>query len=95
MQSGTHLAFATHSDAHFSARNEEIYFLIFPQKNKRGGEGEMYGNLHYYMQNREPTRIFCMAQETQTGGLYQSREMGWGGRWEGGSKGSGYMYTYG
>ena len=47
MQSGTHLAFATHSDAHFSARNEEIYFLIFPQKNKRGGEGEMYGNLHY------------------------------------------------
>ena len=55
----------------------------------------MYGNLHYYMQNREPTRIFCMAQETQTGGLYQSREMGWGGRWEGGSKGSGYMYTYG
>ena len=36
-----------------------------------------------------------MAQETQTGALYQSRGVGWGGRWEGGSKGRGYMYTYG
>ena len=27
--------------------------------------------------------------------LYQSRGMGWGGKWEGGSKGRGYMYTYG
>ena len=36
-----------------------------------------------------------MAQETQTGALYQPREVGWGGRWEGGSKGRGYMYTYG
>ena len=35
--------------------------------------------------------ICCMAQETQTGALYQSRGM----RWEGGSKGRGYMYTYG
>ena len=24
---------------------------------------------------------FCMAQETQTGALYQSRGVGWGGRW--------------
>ena len=39
--------------------------------------------------------IFCMAQETQTGALYQGRGVGWGGRWEGGSKGRGYMYTYG
>ena len=31
--------------------------------------------------------ICCMAQETQTGVLYQPR---WGGRWEGGSKGRGY-----
>ena len=38
---------------------------------------------------------FSMAQETQTGALYQSRGMGWGGRWKGGSKGKGYMYTYG
>ena len=27
--------------------------------------------------------------------LYQPRGVGWGGRWEGGSKGRGYMYTYG
>ena len=25
--------------------------------------------------------------------LYQPREVGWGGRWEGGSKQRGYMYT--
>ena len=36
-----------------------------------------------------------MAQETQTGALYQPRGVGWGGRWEGGSKRNGYMYTYG
>ena len=36
-----------------------------------------------------------MAQETQTGALYQSREVGWGGRWEGRSRGKGYKYTYG
>ena len=28
-----------------------------------------------------------MAQEAQTGALYQPRGVGWGGRWEGGSKG--------
>ena len=36
-----------------------------------------------------------MARETQTGALYQPREVGWGGRGEGGSKGKGYMYTDG
>ena len=39
--------------------------------------------------------ICCMAQETQTGILYQSRRVGWGQRWEVGSKGRWYMYTYG
>ena len=39
--------------------------------------------------------ICSMAQETQTGALYQSKGMGWGGRWEGDSKGRGYMHTYG
>ena len=39
--------------------------------------------------------ICCMAQETQTGTLYQPRGVGWGGRWVGGSEGRGYMYTYG
>ena len=36
-----------------------------------------------------------MAHETQTGALYQPRGVGWGGRWEGGSQGRGYIYTYG
>ena len=31
--------------------------------------------------------ICCMAQETQTGALYQPRGVGWGGRQEGASKG--------
>ena len=39
--------------------------------------------------------IAGMAQETQTGALYQPRGVGCGERWEGGSKGRGYMYTYG
>ena len=34
-----------------------------------------------------------MAQETQTGALYQPRGVGWGGRWEGGPKWREYMYT--
>ena len=36
-----------------------------------------------------------MAQETQTGALYQTRGVGCGGKWEGVSKGKGYMYAYG
>ena len=32
-----------------------------------------------------------MTQETQTGALYQPREVGWGGRWEGVSKGKEYI----
>ena len=36
-----------------------------------------------------------MALETQTGDLFQSRGVGWGGKWEGGSKRRRYMYTYG
>ena len=39
--------------------------------------------------------ICCMAQETQTGALYQPRGVGCRGRWDRGSKGRGYMYTYG
>ena len=33
------------------------------------------------MVNRQPTEICCMAQETQTGALYQPRGVEWGGRW--------------
>ena len=40
-------------------------------------------------------RICCMAQETQTGALYQSRRVGWGGKWDGKGDGREYMYTYG
>ena len=36
-----------------------------------------------------------MAQETQTGALYQPRGMKRGGTWVGGFKGRGYMYIYG
>ena len=32
-----------------------------------------------------------MAQETQTGALYQPRGVGWEGQWEGGPKGRGHM----
>ena len=39
--------------------------------------------------------ICCMAQETQTGALYQPGAVGWGGKWEGVSKGRGHMDTYG
>ena len=35
--------------------------------------------------------IRCMAQETQTGVLYQPRGVRWVGKWEGGSKGRGYL----
>ena len=47
------------------------------------------------MLNREPMGVGCMTQETQTGALYQPTGVGCGGRWEGGSKGRGYIYTYG
>ena len=36
-----------------------------------------------------------MARETQTGALYQPVGVGWRGKWEGHSKGTEYMYTYG
>ena len=36
-----------------------------------------------------------MAQETQTGVLCKTRGVEWVRRWERGSKGRGYMYTYG
>ena len=36
-----------------------------------------------------------MAQETQTGAMYQRRGVRWGGRWEAGSKGKRYVYIYG
>ena len=40
-------------------------------------------------------RICCVAQETQTGALYQPRGVGGGGSWEEGSEGRGCMSTCG
>ena len=45
--------------------------------------------------SKSKSGICRVAQETQTGALYQPRGVGWGGRWEGGSRGRSYMYTYG
>ena len=39
--------------------------------------------------------ICCMAQETQTGALYQPWGVGCRGRWEGGIQGKGCVYNYG
>ena len=39
--------------------------------------------------------LCSMAEELPTGALNQPRGVGWEGRWEGVSKGRGYMYTYG
>ena len=38
---------------------------------QKGGDEwrEEHGNLHYHMQNRQPTGICCIAQETQTGSV--------------------------
>ena len=36
-----------------------------------------------------------MTQGTQTGALYQPREVVWGGKWEGSSRERGYLYPYG
>ena len=67
---------------------------------ERGGEGEMYGksNLETYIticKIDSQLGICCVAQETQTGALDQPRRVGWGGTWEGVSRGWGYMYPYG
>ena len=39
--------------------------------------------------------ICCMTQGTQIGALWQSRRVGWGGRWEEGLGGKGHGCTYG
>ena len=44
---------------------------------------------------KQPGGICCMAQGAQTGALRQPREVEWGDRWEGSSRGRGHMYNYG
>ena len=66
---------------------------------KRGGEGEMYGesNMETYVTicKIDSQREFTVWLRKLKWALYQPRGMGWGGRWKGGSKERGYMYTYG
>ena len=78
---------------------------------EKGAEDEMYGksNMETYMTIGKIVSQWEFvveipqqygfhrnrAQETQPGALYQPRGVEWGGRSEGGSKGRGYMYTYG
>ena len=68
---------------------------------ERAGEGEIYGksNMETFTTRckkiRQPVEICSVAQETKTRALYQSRGMGWGGRWKGVSEGREYIYTYG
>ena len=50
-------------------------------------------HMHYYMYNRWPVGICCIMQGAQTGALWQSRRVGGGGRWEGGSRGRRHMYV--
>ena len=37
--------------------------------------------------------IFCMTQKNSNGALEQPGGVGWGGRWEGGSRWRRHMYT--
>ena len=65
-------------------------------RGERGGEGQKCGesNVETYITICKIDNRKLPSLETQTGALYQSRGVRWGGRWEGGSKGKGYMYTY-
>ena len=59
----------------------------------------MYGksNMETYITicKIESQREFALwLRKLKTGALYQPRGVGWGGKWEGGSKGRGYIYIY-
>ena len=53
--------------------------------------GEWHGSTYTAICKTEPMEIFCMTQGTQTG----PTGVGRGGRWEGGTRPRGHMYTYG
>ena len=81
--------FTTMLNYHFC----EYYFISL---SFRGNIKFEFIQLNYRLRlcNTFDYQICCLAQQTQTGALYQPRGVGWGGRREGGSKGRGYMYTY-
>ena len=65
-----------------------------------GGEGEMYGesNMETYITiwkivSQQEFAVYL--RKLKQGLCINLEVVGWGGRWEGGSKGTGYMYTYG
>jgi len=66
-----------------------------------GGEGEMYGknNMETYITickfHSQWEFAVWLRKLKQGFCINLARGMGWGGRWEGGSKGRSYMYTYG
>ena len=65
-----------------------------------GGEGEVYGesNMETYMTTYKidsQPEFAVRLRKLKTGVLYQSRGVGGGQRWEGGSKERGYMCIYG
>ena len=66
---------------------------------ERGGEGEMYGesNMESYITvcKIDSQREFALWLRKLKRALYQPRGVRWGERWEGVSKGRGYVYTYG
>ena len=58
------------------------------------GEGE--GGTNWEISTETHTLgICCMTWGVRPSALWQPRRVGWGGRWEGGSRGRGHMYTYG
>ena len=64
------------------------------------GEGEVYGKSNMEVYNTvckiDSQREFAVWLRQLKQGLCINLEVvGWGGRWEGGSKGTGYMYSYG
>ena len=69
-------------------------------RGERGGEGEMYekSNVETYItickiDSQQEFTVWLRKLKQRL--CHQPRGVGWGRRWEGGSKGRGYMYTYG
>ena len=66
---------------------------------EKGGDGEMYGrsNMETYITicKIDSQQEFAVWLRKLKRALYQPTGVEWGGSWEGGSKGRGYMYAYG
>ena len=85
---------------YLQGNNGETYREQTYGHGERGGKGEMCrkSNMETYITICKIDSHWEFAvwlRKTQTGPLYQPRGVEWGGRWEGGSEGKGYVYTYG